>query len=72
MNRVRFPVRAAAAGLVLGALACQPVFVIGWQEWLIMICAAALLVGPVLFRFCGCARRGMGRGNGSDEKPGLG
>lgn len=51
MSRVRFPVRAAAAGLVLGALACQPVFVIGWQEWLIMICAAALLVGPVVFRF---------------------
>ncbi|GER78229.1 MAG: hypothetical protein DYG87_02525 [Anaerolineae bacterium CFX3] len=51
MSRVRFPVRAAAAGLILGLLACQPVFVIGWQEWLIMICAAALLVGPVVFRF---------------------
>jgi hypothetical protein len=45
------PVRLAAAGLLLGLLACAPVFVIGWQEWCILVAVFALLLGPVLFRF---------------------
>jgi len=45
------PVRAAAAGLLLGLLACEPIFVIGWQEWCILVALFVFLVGPILFRF---------------------
>jgi hypothetical protein len=51
MSGIRFPVRAAAAGLFLGLLACQPVFVIGLDEWLTLVVVAALLLGPIIFRF---------------------
>lgn len=39
--------------LVLGlaALACRPVFAIGWPELLILVVLIAVLLGPVLFRF---------------------
>jgi hypothetical protein len=50
MNGVRFPVRAAAAGLVLGLLACRPVFAIGWSELVILFLIIAFLLGPLLLK----------------------
>jgi hypothetical protein len=41
----------AVTSLLLGLLACEPVFVIGWQEWCILVTIFALLLGPALFRF---------------------
>jgi hypothetical protein len=45
------PILAGAAGLLLGLLACRPIFVIGWGELAIIILLAAFLLGPILFRF---------------------
>ena len=46
----RFPVSAAAAGLVLSLLACRPVFAIGWGEMVILFLLVAFLLGPVLLK----------------------
>lgn len=51
MNGSRFPVRAAAAGLLLGLLACRPVFAIGWGELVILFVVIAFLLGPILLKF---------------------
>jgi hypothetical protein len=51
MRRPHFPIAAGAAGLLLGLLACRPIFVIGWEELAIIILLAAFLLGPILFRF---------------------
>lgn len=51
MNGSRFPVRAAAAGLILSLLACRPVFAIGWGELVILFVVIAFLLGPVLWKF---------------------
>lgn len=50
MNGSNFPVRAAAAGLVLGLLACRPVFAIGWGELVILFLVIAFLLGPILLK----------------------
>jgi hypothetical protein len=50
MRRARLTVRAAAAGLALGLLACRPVFAIGWSELIILFLLVAFLLGPVIFR----------------------
>lgn len=50
MNGSRFPVRAAAAGFVLGLLACRPVFAIGWGELVILFVVIAFLLGPILLK----------------------
>jgi hypothetical protein len=50
MNGSRFPVRAAAAGLVLSLLACRPVFAIGWGEMVILFLLVAFLLGPILLK----------------------
>ncbi|MEJ2412400.1 MAG: hypothetical protein P8Y34_05305 [Anaerolineales bacterium] len=41
----------AAGLLVLANLACRPVITIGWGELLLLGLLAALLLGPLLFRF---------------------
>ena len=51
MNGSRFPVRAAAAGLILSLLACRPVFAIGWGELVILFLVIAFLLGPFLMKF---------------------
>ena len=50
MNGNRFPVRAGAVGLVLGLLACRPVFAIGWGELVILFVVIAFLLGPILLK----------------------
>ena len=50
MNGNRFPVRAGAVGLVLGLLACRPVFAIGWGELVILFLVIAFLLGPILLK----------------------
>lgn len=50
MNGSRFPVRAAAAGLILSLLACRPVFAIGWGELVILFVVIAFLLGPILLK----------------------
>ena len=37
--------------LVLVTLACEPVFAIGWQEFLILILFIGFLIGPPIYRF---------------------
>lgn len=50
MSRRRFPIHAAAAGLLLGLLACRPVIAIGWGELLILFLLVAFLLGPILLK----------------------
>jgi len=50
MNGSRFPVRAGTAGLLLGLLACRPVFAIGWGELVILFVVIAFLLGPILLK----------------------
>jgi len=50
MNGIRFPVRAGAMGVVLGLLACRPVFAIGWGELVILFVVIAFLLGPILLK----------------------
>jgi hypothetical protein len=38
------------ASLLLAALACRPVFAIGWSEFLILVVLIAVLLGPLLLR----------------------
>jgi Flp pilus assembly protein TadB len=38
------------ASLLLAALACRPVFAIGWSEFLILVALIAVLLGPLLLR----------------------
>jgi len=37
--------------LLLSILACEPVFAIGWQEFLLLFLLIAFLIGPPLYRF---------------------
>jgi len=39
------------AVLMLGTLACEPIFAIGWREILIVMVLAAFLLGPPIYRF---------------------
>lgn len=39
------------AGLVLSALACQPVLAIGWWEGVLIFLLIALLIGPPIYKF---------------------
>lgn len=36
--------------LVLASLACRPVFVVGWQEILLVLLLAVFLLGPPVYR----------------------
>jgi hypothetical protein len=36
---------------LMGVLACQPVFVIGWREFFVVFILVALLIGLPLYRF---------------------
>ena len=40
----------AFALLLLSTLACEPVFVIGWQELFLFFLLIAILLGPPLYR----------------------
>jgi hypothetical protein len=37
--------------LLLGALACQPVFAIGWREVFFIFLLVVFLIGPPVYRF---------------------
>jgi hypothetical protein len=37
--------------LLLGMLACQPIFAIGWREIFIVFILAAIVFGPPVYRF---------------------
>jgi len=37
--------------LLLGVIACEPVFAIGWRELFFVILLAAFLLGPPIYRF---------------------
>ncbi len=50
MGRIRFPVRAGAAAVLLGLLACEPVFAIGWEELVIIILLVIFLLWPFLLK----------------------
>jgi len=41
---------AGLVALLLGLLACRPVFAIGWPELLILFVLVAVLLGPLMFR----------------------
>lgn len=42
---------AGTLGIVFSMLACQPVFVIGWREFVVVFILVALLIGPLVYRF---------------------
>ena len=42
---------ASFAVLLLGILACEPVFAIGWREILFVVVLAMFLLGPPVYRF---------------------
>ncbi len=46
----RLTLLAAAGALLLGTLACRPVFAVGWEELLAIGLIAAFLLGPLIFR----------------------
>ena len=37
--------------LLLGVMACEPIFAIGWREIFIIFALAALVFGPPVYRF---------------------
>lgn len=68
MNGIRFPVRAAAAGLLLGLLACRPVIAIGWGELLILFLLVAFLLGPLILRVARALSKLSDSQKGQDQK----
>jgi len=44
-------VYAGMAMLLMGTIACQPVFAIGWREVFLVVVLAAFLLGPPIYRF---------------------
>lgn len=40
-----------ASALTLGALACQPLFVVGWREGALIFLLIVFLFGPPVYRF---------------------
>jgi len=46
----RRPLLLAAAGVLVSALACEPLIAVGWQELLLIILLVAFLIGPVIFK----------------------
>jgi len=48
---MKIQLRAGIAVLILGTLACEPIFAIGWKEILLVVVLAAFLLGPPLYRF---------------------
>ena len=46
----QYRVLAGVSLLVLSALACEPVFAIGWQEFLILVIFIGFLIGPPIYR----------------------
>jgi hypothetical protein len=46
----RFALAAGVTALGISTLACEPVFVVGWQELTCIVLLAALLVGPLVYR----------------------
>ncbi len=50
MTPPRSPIIAFILVLSLVSLACRPVFVVGWQEIILVLLLAAFLVGPLVYR----------------------
>lgn len=50
-NHKHLPILAAGLVTMFGALACEPVFAIGWEEALLLVGVLCLAFGPPLFRF---------------------
>jgi len=39
------------AVLLLGVIACEPIFAVGWREIIFVFVLAAFLLGPPVYRF---------------------
>lgn len=50
MKSINLKLFAAWTVLTLATLACEPVFVVGWQELTLVLLLAAFLVGPLVYR----------------------
>ncbi|MBI5297768.1 MAG: hypothetical protein HY869_20005 [Chloroflexi bacterium] len=50
MTPPRSPIIAFLLVLCLVSLACEPVFVVGWQEVTLILLLAVFLVGPLVYR----------------------
>jgi hypothetical protein len=50
MKHVKLKILAAWVVLTLSNLACEPVFVVGWQELTLVLLLAVFLVGPLIYR----------------------
>ncbi len=49
-RRLQWRLGLGAAALAFSTLACEPVFVIGWQELALIVVLVAFLIGPLIFR----------------------
>jgi hypothetical protein len=49
------------AALLFSALACEPVFAIGWEELLLFFVLFLILLGPPLYRFIRALERFLKR-----------
>lgn len=49
-SRAHFPLQASAMGILMGLIACRPVFAIGWGELLLLSLLALVLLWPLLAR----------------------
>ena len=59
---MKWNIRFGIAAILLSALACEPVFAIGWEELLIFFILFAILLGPPLYRFIRALERFLKRG----------
>lgn len=50
MKPFNLKILAAWTVLALTMLACEPVFVVGWQELTLVLLLAAFLIGPLVYR----------------------
>lgn len=50
MLKAHSPLRIAIIALGMAALACRPIFAIGWPEFILLVVLIAVLLGPLLFR----------------------
>lgn len=50
MKSLNLKFLAACVVLTLTTLACEPVFVVGWQELTLVLLLAVFLIGPLVYR----------------------
>jgi len=58
---MKWNIRFGIAAILLSALACEPVFAIGWEELLLFLILFLVLLGPPMYRFIRALERFLKR-----------